>query len=152
MLRPSRTKPKRSSSAPSLEELKEKVDRLSQQNQSQDKIIDSLKREISELKSKVAALERPLSEQLAELQVFEININQNKLRIDANSITIHPRTKLNVQSKEIDIRADTNLKMEAGRDLNFKANANTKIESAAMVDLKSGANLTLKGAQIRLNP
>jgi predicted RNase H-like nuclease (RuvC/YqgF family) len=152
MLKPSRTKPKRSSSAPSLEELKEIVERLSQQNQSQDKIIDSLKREISELKSRITTLERPLSEQLAELQVFEIDINQNKLRIDRNSITIHPHTKLNVQSKEIDIRADTNLKIETGRDLNLKATANTTIESAAMVNVKSAANLTLKGAQIRLNP
>ena len=68
----------------------------------------------------------------------------NKIVMDENGITIE-------SSKAINIKASTDLKMEAGTNAELKASAQLKAEGSAGAELKAGGNTVIKGAIVQIN-
>jgi uncharacterized protein involved in type VI secretion and phage assembly len=53
--------------------------------------------------------------------------------------------------KSLSIKADGDVKIEAGANMTLKSGANMKIEAGANLDLKANAQATLKGAMVNIN-
>ena len=53
--------------------------------------------------------------------------------------------------KSLSVKADGDVKIEAGANMELKAGANMKIEAGANLDLKANAQATLKGAMVNIN-
>jgi len=94
----------------------------------------------------------------------EINIamkdgkNQIVMQLSGPSITVKSEGDISIEGNNVSIKAQQEVKIEAGTDLNAKASANVNLEASANLKAKSSAMMnveggmtTVKGNPIQLN-
>ena len=127
-----------------LAALRQEVERLKSLMQDRDKKISSLEKTVRDLKTIVNGLRKPLSEQLAELNSFELSMGSTKIQIDNRRVLLKTHGgEIDLGRDDLKVRLTKSLKMEAGTSTELKAGSTAKIESSA--------TMTIKGAMVNIN-